>query len=348
MKNGMRVIDADAHVFDGEAVYRPRLSERFQHRQGLFAGGDGFDRGRHANFRFRELSGRRETIPAADYLADADKEGIDIQVLYPTSGLAYPKLRERDYCIELARAYNDWLAEWCSADPARLKGVAIVPLHVDVDEAIKEMERACLTNGLVGVVISAHLRDRNVAHRSFWPFYRACAERGVAVAFHGSGQDQLDPVCHFDNFLAMHTFSHVPQELIACTAVFTSGLLETYPDLRLAFLEAGAGWVPFWMDHMDEEWETIKVQGQLPECRPSDLMRSGRVYVSCKPDEPSLPYVISRFGPDFLLFPSDYPHFDCTFPETTTKLASREDVSPEAIRKIFWENPQRFYGFKAG
>ncbi len=347
MKNGLHIIDADAHVFDGDAVYRPRLSARFSRRASLFAGNDGFDRGRKANTRYRELTAYKGVIPPDVYLKDMDVEGIDVQVVYPTSGLGYAKLREREYCIELARGYNDWLSEWCSADPGRLKGVAIVPIHVDVDEAIKEMERACGPLGLCGVVIAAHLRDRNVASHEFWPFYEACATRGVAVAFHGSGQDQLDPVCHFANFLAMHTFSHVPQQIIACTAVFTSGLLETYPDLRVAFLEAGCGWVPFWMDHMDEEWEEIKVEGQQPEMPPSELMRSGRVYVTCKPNEPSLPYVVSRFGDEFLLFPSDYPHFDCAFPEAVSKLADREDISPETLHRIFWENPQRLYGFTA-
>src|SRR5438105_2513761 len=126
MNNGFQVIDADAHVFDTEAVYRPRLSERFQGRSGLFMGGDGFDRGRKANARYKELTAKPGPIPAETYVQDMQVEGIDLQVVYPTSGLGYAKLRERDFCIEMARAYNDWLSEWCSAAPDRLKGVAIV------------------------------------------------------------------------------------------------------------------------------------------------------------------------------------------------------------------------------
>src|SRR5260370_19056957 len=79
-------------------------------------------------------------------------------------------------------------------------------------------------------------RSRNVAHRDFWPFYAECARQGVAVAFHASGSDTMDPLCHFENFLQIHTLSHAPEQLIACTAVIYSGLLEEYQDLRLAFL----------------------------------------------------------------------------------------------------------------
>ena len=350
MKNGTFVIDADAHVLEQETALRERLPAPFNQRSGLSAGGGaGVDRGLKENPKYRELSRRGGRIIDPEvHLADMDQEGIDVQVLFPTSGLGVNKQREREFTIALCRAYNEWLVDWTKANPERLKGVAMVPLHVDTQAAIEEMERAT-DNGLVGVVVCAWLRDRNVADKSFWPFYEACARRGVAVTFHGSGQDQLDAVCHFDNFFFMHAFSHVPQELIACTAVMTSGLLEELPDLKVAFLEAGSGWVPFWMEHLDEEWEACgaSIHPFHPlKRKPSELLKSGNVYVTCKPDEESLPYVIQRYGADFIIFPSDYPHFDCAFPLATSLLADREDITPAEKKKIFSENPQRLYGFK--
>ena len=104
------------------------------------------------------------------YLQDADLEGIDVMVLYPTAGLGYTRLREHDYSIAFAQTYNDWIAEWCSANPRRLKAVCITPLHVDVPAAIKELERAQKL-GLVGVMVNTFMRGRNVAHRDLWPFY---------------------------------------------------------------------------------------------------------------------------------------------------------------------------------
>jgi uncharacterized protein len=198
---------------------------------------------------------------------------------------------------------------------------------------------------MVGVMVNTFMRGRNVAHQDFWPFYEACDRMGVAVGFHASGGDAMDPVAHFDNLLAMHTFSHAPEQLLACTAVMYSGLLEKYQNLRVAFLEAGAGWVPFWMEHMDGEWSKRKFDAPLLKDYPSAYMKSGRVFVSCEPEEKTLPYVAEWIGADNLLYPSDYPHWDGAFPESAEELSERDDVSDELKRKIFFDNPQRLYGF---
>jgi predicted TIM-barrel fold metal-dependent hydrolase len=143
----------------------------------------------------------------------------------------------------------------------------------------------------------------------------------------------------------MHTFSHAPEQLLACTAVMYSGLLEKYQNLRVAFLEAGAGWVPFWMEHMDGEWSKRKLDAPLLKDYPSAYMKSGRVFVSCEPEEKTLPYVAEWIGADNLLYPSDYPHWDGAFPDSVEELSERHDVSDELKRKIFFDNPQRLYGF---
>ena len=219
-----------------------------------------------------------------------------------------------------------------------------MPLHVDARAAIDEMERAVSKLGAVGVMVNTYDRARNVAHRDFWPFYEECARQGVAVGFHASGSDTMDPLCHFENFLQIHTLSHAPEQLIACTAVIYSGLLEKYQDLRVAFLEAGIGWVPFWMEHMDEEYEFRPFDAPLLKAKPSEYMTCGRVFVSCEPEEKTLRYV-----PDF--FP---PTISCSRPiirigtgssrMRSSTLADRSDIPDGLKRKIFFDNPQRFYG----
>lgn len=336
MRNQLTIIDADAHVIDLDDDYRQRLPEKFRRRMSIFPA-DGFDRLQNGT-----LIGK---VPkdAAQNLADNDREGIDSQVLYPTSGLFLSRVREHDYSVALARAYNDWLRDWCSADPKRLMGVALVPLHVDVKAAIAEMERAIGTLGFVGVMVNTFDRTRNVAHRDFWPFYEECARQGVAVSFHAAGSDTLDPVGHFDNFLAVHALSHVPEQLIACTAVLYSGMLEEFSNLRVAFLEAGCGWVPFWLEHLDEEWEKRKFDAPLLKDKPSAYMRSGRVFVSCEPEEPVLPAVAEWLGEGNILFASDYPHWDSKFPDSVSTLIKRGEVKGELKQKIFCDNALRFY-----
>jgi uncharacterized protein len=336
MKNGMVIIDADGHAVDREAMYRERLPEQFRKRMGIYPT-DAFDRNQNGSI-------VKGPATPEDNLRDNDLEGIDLQVIYPTGGLFHSRVRDHDYAIALAQTYNDWLHDWCSIDRNRLKGVALVPLHVDVKAAIQEMERAVGKLGAIGVMVNTFDRGRNVAHRDFWPFYEECARQGVAVAFHASGSDTLDPLCHFENFLHIHTMSHAPEQLIACTAILYSGLLEKYQDLRVAFLEAGIGWVPFWMEHMDEEWEKRQFDAPLLTAPPSEYMRNGRVFVSCEPEEKTPRYVPDFFPEDNILYASDYPHWDGNFPDTVRTLADRTDISDSLKRKIFFDNPLRFYG----
>ncbi|HLG74103.1 MAG TPA: amidohydrolase family protein [Chloroflexota bacterium] len=338
MKNGMVIIDADGHAVDRDPAYRDRLPEEFKYRQQLYPT-DAFDR-------FQNGRIKKGPVTPQDNIRDNDIEGIDLQVIYPTGGLFLSRVRDRDFAIAMARTYNDWLHDWCSIDRKRLKGVAAVPLHVDVRAAIQEMERAMGQLGAVGVMVNTYDRNRNVAHPDFWPFYEECARQGVAVAFHASGSDTIDPIGHFDNFLAIHTLSHAPEQLIACTVVIYGGLLEKYQDLRVAFLEAGIGWVPFWMEHMDEEYEFREFEAPLLTAKPSEYMANGRVFVSCEPEEKTLRYVPDFFPEDNILYASDYPHWDGNFPETVNTLANRTDISDTLKRKIFYDNPCRFYGLK--
>lgn len=337
MRNGMPIIDADGHAVDFDAVYRERLPAEYRKRMSIFPLDD-FDRWQNGMIAWQPKN-------AAQNLADNDRQGIDLQIIYPTRGLSLSRVRETDYAIAAARTYNDWLYDWCSIDRKRLKGVALVPLHVDVKAAIAEMERAVSKLGAVGVMVNTYDRNRHVAHPDFWPFYEECARQGVAVAFHASGSDTLDPLCHFETFLQIHTLSHAPEQLIACTAVMYSGLLEKCRDLRVAFLEAGIGWVPFWMEHMDEEYERRPFDAPLLTAKPSEYMAGGRVYVSCEPEEKMLRYVPEFFPEDNILFASDYPHWDALFPGSVSTLADRSDIPDALKRKIFFGNPQAFYGF---
>ena len=128
MRDNMLIIDADAHVSEPLNKLRASMKEEFQHRP--ISEGEGWD---------RTLGGRlgKHNDDPQTQLADMDVEGIDIQVLYPSSGLSLGHLKEAPLAVERARTYNDWLAEFCSANPDRLKGAALVALQ-DVKAAIKE------------------------------------------------------------------------------------------------------------------------------------------------------------------------------------------------------------------
>src|ERR1700704_6125423 len=103
MKNGMVIIDADGHAVDNEAGYRGRLPEQYRKRN-FVVSSDGFDRGQNGTI-------MKQPKDAAQNLADNDREGIDLQIIYPTGGLMLSRVREPDYAIAPPPTHNEWLPD---------------------------------------------------------------------------------------------------------------------------------------------------------------------------------------------------------------------------------------------
>ena len=110
------------------------------------------------------------------------------------------------------------------------------------------------------------------------------------------------------------------------------GVFEQFKKLRYGFLEAGCGWVPFWMEHMDEEWEKRRDEAPLCKEEPSTYIKSGRCYFGAEPEEKTLPFAAEMVSPDVLLYASDYPHWDSDWPHTVEDRARahRHDRRAEA------------------
>ena len=100
------------------------------------------------------------------------------------------RVREADYALALCRAYNDWLCDWCAIDRKRLKGVALVPLHVDVKGAIVEMERRLVPQCDLLVVTAQRLLDK-------W----RSRERPTVLARNAADYDFYAQRCHPNNIL---------------------------------------------------------------------------------------------------------------------------------------------------
>ena len=132
--------------------------------------------------------------------------------------------------------------------------------------------------------------------------------------------------------------------MIAITQVILAGVLEKFPKLVVGFMEAGCGWLPFWMEHMDEEYEKRKHEAPLLQMDPSEYIKSGRVYIGCEPEEKMMPIAAEWVGDTQLLYASDYPHWDSDWPNTVKTVRERTDLTDEQKRKVLGENALRFYG----
>lgn len=336
MRNGYFVIDSDGHVHEdmnnAEALRR-HMDPRF--RTWPFGVGGFVDRSLGGKY------GKRHGNPAVQ-IEDMDVEGIDIQVLYPTALLGAWGLKDHAFAVALHRAYNDWLAEFCSHNPDRLKGVAVLPM-VDPAEAARELERAVTQLGFVGGMAHTLIYNHQVSDSCFDDLYACAQQYDAPIAFHASGSE-IDRANRFDTFLAEHTIGHTHEQMCATILMVYGGVFERFPRLRVGFLEGLVGWIPMLAQRMDEEYERRPFEAPLLTKKPSEYIRGGHIFFGAESEEWMIPTVIRYLGSDqTLLYSSDYPHWDGEFPNSTRTLVERTDLTDQNKRNIIGENARRFY-----
>jgi hypothetical protein len=333
----MHVIDADGHIVEAAREIRARLAEPYSKRRGALLPSDGMD---------TSMGGRLGGIEDNDVptrLRDMDREGIDTSVLFPTSSFALTQLIEPDYAAAYARAYNDFIAEVCRESP-RLKAIALLPFQ-DVEASVKEARRA-VDLGLVGIAVATQGMKEHLGSRTFWPIYEEIQRLNVPLCVHNRREGPQGEH-RFDSFLYMHTIGRPVETVIQFAGLLYGGVAEAFPQLRIGFLECGVGWVPYWMERMDEEWEKRgEIEAPLCVRKPSDYVTRGNWFFATEPEEGMLPYVMDRIGAEKVLFASDYPHWDGMFPHVVSTIRGRKDISDDAKEKILGGNAQRFYGWE--
>ena len=329
------VIDADGHLLESVDEVRKHLPSRWNGRQKLTPS-DGWDRGLRGR-----LPGQTPQSPF-EQLRDMDVDGVDTVVLYTTAFLSLGRIPEPDFAADLAAAYNSWLAEFCQADTRRLKFVALLAPQ-DAKRATKELHRSVTKLGAVGAMLPTPIALRPDWGHEWWdPLYKEAQTLDVGLGFHAEGAS----IGHerFHNFIAVHTVDHPMEQMLALCVVVVGGVLERFPTLRLAFLEGGIGWVPFFMDRLDEEVEKRgAVEAPWLKAKPSEYITSGRCYFGAECGEKPISDAVRTTGDDCLLFATDYPHWDGDWPHTVETVRGREDLSETTKRKWLYDNPRRYY-----
>lgn len=339
-----RAIDADGHIYEDvealkEHIRAYRGTFDLPTVYGLFPSLDGFQRG----------GGRGKTTATTPdrWLEFLDRAELDETVLYPTGGLSLGLVQDLDWAAILARAYNDWLsAAYVRASP-RLHGLALLPVQ-DVPASVAELRRAVTDLGLLGGILPAvSIGGKPYGHESFDPLYAEATRLDCVLAVHGAPSRGLG-FDFFDNMIKTHTLSHPVSQMIQLTSIVLDGALERFPRLRIAFLEAGSGWMLYMMDRLDYEWEgAYRSQAEARGLRkaPSQYILEGNVYVSCELDEAALPLVIQRLPPSRILFPSDYPHEkpDSSILDEIADFWERPDLADDVKQAIALDSAVAFY-----
>jgi uncharacterized protein len=146
-----------------------------------------------------------------------------------------------------------------------------------------------------------------------------------------------------EKFFYTHLFGHPFEQMIALSVIIGEGVLDRFPKLRFVFLESGCGWLPYWFERMDEHYEVLGVQLPALKTEPSKLLERGQLYFSCEADEKELAHVIDVIGADWIVFASDYSHFDSRWPGASEPIVNHAGVSDAVKRKILNDNARRLY-----
>ncbi len=278
-------------------------------------------------------------------LADMTLEGIDQAVLYPSIGLYFWALTDRRAATRLATAYNDWLSGYCAADPARLFGVAMLPMQ-DPEAAARELRRAVGELGFKAAFVRPNpCMGRALSDQAYEPVWDVAEELGVPIGVH-EGSSVILPTLGSDrpfNPMILHAVSHPFEEMLACAQLMVFGTLERHPGLRIVFLEASGGWVPFWLERLDEQSQTFG--GFCPDMplRPSEYF-ARQCAISFEVDESTLPALLPFIGHDRVVWGSDYPHHDATFPGAVAALRRTiEPLGAGSQARILGANARRIY-----
>jgi predicted TIM-barrel fold metal-dependent hydrolase len=324
----------------GQRRYRRRLGEAEPDLApaGYMAGFTGVRR-------TREPSSQVDADPAAR-IADMDFEGVDVNLTLP-SGWFGTWSADDDTALEMAmyRAYHRWMADYCGAYPRRLGGVILAGAR-DIDGALGEIRRWGNSAWAWGMMVYAPV-GMPLDHPMLEPLYAEAAALDLAVVLHTftvmppyapGGQDT------WDNLWLQRSAAHPWCGMRNMASLIGSGVMDRYETMRIGTLEAGHGWLPFWMARLDEHAATIKAA--LPELRlrPSDYVCSGRYFQSIEIPEglPLTNMVADLVGDDVLMYASDYPHGESHFPESAG-IVTGWNMAETRKRKLLWDNAVRFY-----
>ncbi len=134
-----------------------------------------------------------------------------------------------------------------------------------------------------------------------------------------------------------HPIAHAirnPVELMgAIASLTTGGVMERHPKLRAAFLEGTAGWLPWWLWRLDDQWEKFGPGCERPlSMLPSEYFKR-QCYIALDVDEEPAVHAVNDMGAEYFVVSSDYPHSDGAFPEAIQQFLSL-NLSGDARRKI--------------
>jgi uncharacterized protein len=299
---------------------------------------------------------------ANERLKKMDEYGIWAQVLYPNvAGFGagqYLGLQDPELMLLCVQAYNDWIAEWASADPKRLLPQMALPFW-DIDLSVKEMERATRL-GHSGVILGGQPEffGQPKLTDPYWdPLWASAQEKGLPIDFHIASGDLSNFHLHhpsvgehaaFSGLAVMFTMENVK----TLSQIIMGGICHRFPKLNFVSVESGIGWLPFALEMLDWMWLNCGVRQEHPEydLMPSEYFQR-QIYGCFWFERGTLKSTIEQIGANNILYESDYPHPTSMSPgPASIAVPPRQyidevlgDLPEDVSRKVLHDNAARIY-----
>jgi len=292
--------------------------------------------------------GQNDPPPAVDPHARIkwmDERGIDISVLYPTLGLNWEiECKDPELAAAYCRAYNNWLVDFCRPYPHRLIPAAHIPTG-DVEESVKELKRMAGL-GAKGTYLFAAPSNGKSYEDSYWDPLWAEAEHlqipiSVHVCFHADYiGSHLHPAGMFKGGW-FYFLMNCGDVLLAFTSLFSGGVFDRFPRLKVVVLEVGCGWVAYWLERMDSAFDFVGFTTPM-KMKPSEYFQR-QCWVSVEPDEKLVPTMAQLVGADKLVWSSDYPHVEAEAEALDEAMEILRALPETDQQKILSENARKLY-----
>jgi uncharacterized protein len=349
------VIDGDGHIHEDSAGIIRHMPSAYQEqaKRRAFDPFPPLDHLHSGNLSFLPPDSFRQ-VAAEGWLDFLQDVGIEATVLYPTRGLAVGKIVNRDWAIDVTRAYNDWLHEDYMQKSPRFKGIGLIPLQ-EPDAAVEEMRRVVEDLGMSGAMLPSTGYQGQLGAKEFWPIYAQAERLGCCLAVHGGchegmGMDDLNP------YAPVHALGHPFGQMVTFSSIIFNGIFDRFPDLRIGFLEGGVAWLLLCLERFDRSYETHIQHDPRGEFlrlhdgeRVSDYVirhiKEGRIFIGCEGSEPMLAQAVKAVGNEPFFYSSDFPHeVNNEFcKEELREVLESEELTTEDKEAVLHRNAERFY-----
>jgi len=274
-----------------------------------------------------------------------DQEGIDGQVIYPTLGLLWEGgVDDAALADALCRAYNTWAFEVCASQKDRLFPAAHISLR-DPHLAVRELRRVAKLGCRTIFVAAAPVNGRSFGHPDFDPIWATVQDLDLSVGIHLVGHRHYTGSAWYqdrDPGFMFVTMNVIQDPRMALTTMVYDGVFERFPKLRVATIEAMAGWVGEWLERLNYRFKYMKHTSQMK--RSASEYFAQNIWINGDPEEKMLPLIVQFAGDEKFFIGSDYPHAEGFVQPMQKARQLLSGLPTGSVDKILGENARKFFG----